>query len=84
MVYVNSISFFFIVLMNSYNFFQLNETNDYDEKKQIRLALRQLRQRDKGRIYIFWGSQVLYFRVGEFLCHCKDYLHHRWRKRERE
>ncbi|XP_062597248.1 muscle M-line assembly protein unc-89-like isoform X4 [Saccostrea cucullata] len=27
----------------------LNETNDYDEKKQIRLALRQLRQRDKER-----------------------------------
>ncbi|XP_022336573.2 uncharacterized protein LOC111132924 isoform X6 [Crassostrea virginica] len=27
----------------------LSETNDYDEKKQIRLALRQLRQRDKER-----------------------------------
>ena len=29
-------------------YFQLSETHDYDEKKKIRLALRQLRQQTRG------------------------------------
>lgn len=43
------------MVYNTFGFLllQLSETQDYDEKKKIRLALRQLRQQTRGKETLF-------------------------------